>query len=73
VIVARGGADGRLALLRDWPPELPPLPRSARYEPEARIVRGGPPVRAQAILYEQTLAVRDGVTSDLMRHGASAR
>jgi len=52
LIVARGGADGRLALLRDWPPELPPLPPGARYDPEARIVRGGPAVRAQDILYE---------------------
>ena len=73
LIVARGGAEGRLALLRDWPPELPPLPPSARYDPEARIVRGGPAVRAQQILYEQTLTVRDGVTSDLMRRQEGAR
>jgi hypothetical protein len=71
VVVARCGADGRLALLREWPPELPPLPASARYDPEARIVRGGPAVRAQDILYEhETPGVRGGVTSELMRENA---
>jgi hypothetical protein len=51
VIVARSGAGRRVALLRDWPAELPALPVSARYDPEARIVRGGAPVRAQRILW----------------------
>lgn len=74
VIVARGGADGRLALLRDWPPELPPLPPSGRYDPEARIVRGGPAVRAQDILYEYgPTDVLAGVTSELMRTREGAR
>lgn len=50
VVVARTGPDRRLALLRDWPAELPALPSSARYDPEARIVRGGAPVPAQRIL-----------------------
>jgi hypothetical protein len=50
VVVARSGPDRRLALVRDWPAELPPLPSSARYDPEARIVRGGPPLPAQRIL-----------------------
>jgi hypothetical protein len=50
VVVARSGPDGRLALLRDWPAELPALPATARYDPEARIVRGGAPVSAQRIL-----------------------
>lgn len=51
VVVARRGADRQLVLLRDWPESLPALPSSARYDPEARIVRGGPPVPAQRILY----------------------
>jgi len=51
VVVARRGADRQLVLLRDWPASLPALPSSARYDPEARIVRGGPPVPAQRILY----------------------
>jgi hypothetical protein len=50
VIVARRGPEG-LALLRDWPAALPPLPPSARYDPEARIVRGGALVPAHRILY----------------------
>ena len=50
LIVARSGADRRLALVREWPSALPPLPPSARYDPEARIVRGGAPVAAQRIL-----------------------
>jgi hypothetical protein len=50
VIVARSGADRRLALVREWPASLPPLPPSARYDPEGRIVRGGAPVAAQQIL-----------------------
>ncbi|HEY2946550.1 MAG TPA: hypothetical protein VGN09_29220 [Vicinamibacteria bacterium] len=50
LIVARSGPDRRLALVRDWPAALPPLPPSARYDPEARIVRGGAPVPAQQIL-----------------------
>jgi len=52
VIVARRGPDRQLALLRDWPAALPALPPSARYDPEARIVRGGAPVPAQQILFE---------------------
>jgi len=52
VVVARTGPDRALALLRDWPAELPALPRSARYDPEARIVRGGAPVPAQRILLQ---------------------
>lgn len=51
VVVAQRGADRQLVLLRDWPASLPALPSSARYDPEARIVRGGPPVPAQRILY----------------------
>jgi hypothetical protein len=51
VVVARRGADRQLVLLRDWPASLPALPSSARYDPEARIVRGGPPVPAQGILH----------------------
>jgi hypothetical protein len=51
VVVARRGADRQLVLLRDWPASLPALPSSARYDPEARIVRGGAPVPAQRILY----------------------
>jgi hypothetical protein len=51
VVVARRGAGRQLVLLRDWPESLPALPPSARYDPEARIVRGGPPVPAQRILY----------------------
>ena len=50
VVVARAGRDRRFALVRDWPAELPALPPSARYDPEARIVRGGAPVPAQGIL-----------------------
>jgi len=51
VVVAQRGADRQLVLLRDWPASLPALPSSARYDPEARIVRGGPPVPAQRILH----------------------
>jgi hypothetical protein len=51
LVVARSGADRRLNLLRDWPPELPALPPSARYDPESRIVRGGWAVPAQRILH----------------------
>jgi hypothetical protein len=51
LVVARSGPDRRLNLLRDWPPELPALPPSARYDPESRIVRGGWPVPAQRILH----------------------
>ena len=51
LVVARSGADRRLALVREWPSALPPLPPSARYDPEARIVRGGAPVPAQRILW----------------------
>jgi hypothetical protein len=58
VVVARRGADRELVLLRDWPASLPGLPPSARYDPEARIVRGGPPVPAQRILYESVAGAR---------------
>jgi hypothetical protein len=51
LVVARSGADRRLALVREWPSALPPLPPSARYDPDARIVRGGAPVPAQQILW----------------------
>lgn len=52
LVVAHRGGGGELVLLRDWPAALPAPPPSARYDPEARIVRGGPPVAAQRILYD---------------------
>jgi hypothetical protein len=49
-IVAKYASDGQIAVLREWPAELPPLPAGARYDPDARIVRGGSPPPEQAIL-----------------------
>jgi hypothetical protein len=40
---------GRVQILEDWPPALPPLPPGARYDPQSRIVRGSRPPE-QAIL-----------------------
>jgi hypothetical protein len=52
VVVAYVGGDGALRLLPAWPSQvLPALPEGARYEPEARVVRGGTAVPAcRAIL-----------------------
>jgi hypothetical protein len=50
IVVARLGTSG-LEILRRWPDGvLPALPAGATYDPEARIVRGGPGVAARAIL-----------------------
>lgn len=51
MIVAYADADGSVRLLQTWPAAvLPPLPAGARYEPEARIVRGVPAPASRAIL-----------------------
>jgi len=51
LVVAYAGRDGGLRVLRTWPvPILPPLPPGARYDPEARIVRGTRPPASRAIL-----------------------
>jgi len=42
---------GGLAVLPEWPADLlPALPAGARYDPEARIVRGAPAPASRAIL-----------------------
>jgi hypothetical protein len=43
VVAVRLGADGRLALLDEWPADLPPLPAGATYAPRARIHAADPP------------------------------
>lgn len=51
VVVARAGTGGGLHVLAEWPSGvLPALPAGARYDPEARIVRGTPPPPSRAIL-----------------------
>lgn len=51
IVVAHVGRDGGLAVLSEWPGELlPALPAGARYDPEARIVRGAPAPASRAIL-----------------------
>jgi hypothetical protein len=47
-IVVRHRGDGVVEVLDQWPPELPPLPPGARYDPRCRIVAGTalPPERA---------------------------
>ena len=51
IVVAHVATDGSLDVLPDWPADrLPALPAGARYDPEARIVRGTPPPASRAIL-----------------------
>jgi hypothetical protein len=50
VVVARFARTGQLSLLQTWPDVLPALPPGARYEPQARIRRGGALPSARAIL-----------------------
>jgi hypothetical protein len=51
IVVAHVGPDGGLAVLPEWPGDLlPALPAGARYDPEARIVRGAPAPASRAIL-----------------------
>lgn len=51
IVVAHVGRDGGLAVLPEWPGDLlPALPAGARYDPEARIVRGAPAPASRAIL-----------------------
>jgi hypothetical protein len=53
LVVARLSPSG-LEIMERWPDGvLPPLPPGAAYEPEGRIVRGGAPIRAQAVLAER--------------------
>jgi hypothetical protein len=53
IVVARLSSAG-LEILQRWPDGvLPPLPPGAVYSPEARIVRGGAAISAQAILAER--------------------
>lgn len=49
VLAARLSAGGRLVLLDEWPPDLPPLPPGAAYAPRARI-GPGPPAPSSRIL-----------------------
>ena len=49
VVAVRLFADGRLAVLDAWPPEVPPLPPAATYAPRARI-GAGPPAASTRIL-----------------------
>jgi hypothetical protein len=51
VVVARAGRAGTLQILDRWPDVvLPPLPPGAAYDPQARIVRGGPVPPSRRIL-----------------------
>jgi hypothetical protein len=50
VVVLRSDSAGRLTLLEEWPPELPPLPAGAAYRPRARIAPPGMPPPGRAIL-----------------------
>jgi hypothetical protein len=49
VVVVREDPSGRVTLVEAWPPELPPLPPGARYDPRGRI-RPGPRSRRVEIL-----------------------
>lgn len=49
-IVARHRPDGVVEVLDQWPPELPPLPTGARYDPRSRIVAGAPLPPERALL-----------------------
>jgi hypothetical protein len=50
-VVVRFARTGGLSLLEKWPDDvLPPLPAGARYDPRARIRRGGPLPPSRAIL-----------------------
>ena len=50
IVVVRFMPSGEAKLVKAWPPELPPLPEGARYDPQARIVTGGAPIPEQAVL-----------------------
>jgi hypothetical protein len=53
IVLARLSPAG-IEILKDWPTDvLPAIPPGAAYDPEARIVRGGPPISARAILAER--------------------
>jgi hypothetical protein len=58
MIVARFTAPDHVEILRAWPEGLPPLPRDARYDPEARILRGAVPPPEQDVLREGRLERR---------------
>jgi hypothetical protein len=49
-IVVRHRGDGVVEVLDQWPPELPPLPLGARYDPRSRIVAGTPLPPERALL-----------------------
>ncbi len=51
MLVVSIAGDGRLRIEESWPAGLfPPLPAGGRYEPQARIVRSGPPPASRKIL-----------------------
>lgn len=50
IVVVRFMPSGEAKLVKAWPPELPPLPEGARYDPQTRIVTGGAPITEQAVL-----------------------
>jgi hypothetical protein len=53
VLAVRGSRDGQVHLLEHWPPELPPLPPGARYEPRARVIPGPVPAAARILERER--------------------
>jgi hypothetical protein len=52
VVVVRRLAPGSMRIEERWPPELPPLPEGAVYDPRARVAAGVPAVAERRILVQ---------------------
>ena len=50
IVIFRSDSRGRVALVDEWPAQLPALPAGATYAPRARITSSAPPPPSRAIL-----------------------